>query len=183
MKKYFQLELSNLNTDKDFETLKKEQEEKARDELRENGLDHLISFTLDNFAYRYLETNSSKDITTQFNGKDLYTVTSYEEDPMCALKISEPNAKKGVIELAKKFSSTKGVGLKIRYQLLCDISGISPNGSGTIICKASINWNMDEGFTSDRERESIKVVSYQFSDPLVLRNKLAVLLEDTCQLF
>lgn len=172
-----------MNTEKDFETLKKEQEDKARESLRENGLDHLITFTLDNFAYRYLETKTSKNITTQFNGKDLYTVTSYEEDPMSALKISDPVAKKGAIALAKRFSSTKGLGLKLRYQLSCDISGVSASGSGVIKCISAINWNMDNEFRSDKEFESTKIISYEFSDPLVLRNKLALLLEDSCQIF
>lgn len=172
-----------MNNEKDFETLKKEQEEKAREELKENGLDHLITFTLDNFAYRYLETNSTKNITTQFDGKNLYTVTSYEDDPISALKISDLNAKKGVIGLAKRFSASKGVGLRVRYQILCDISGVSSNGAGVIKCKASINWNMDEDFYSAKDYESVKTISYEFSDPLVLRNKLAVLLEEVCQLF
>ncbi|GEM_PF-1062588 len=172
-----------MSTEKDFETLKKEQEQKAREDLRENGLDHLISFTLDNFAYRYLETSSTKNIVTQFNGKNLYTVTSFEEDPMSALKISDSNAKKGVIGLAKKFSSTKGVGLRVRYQISCDISDVSSNGSGSIVLAASINWNMDNDFISDKEMESVKSISFEFSDPLVLRNKLAALLEDICLIF
>lgn len=168
---------------KDFEVLKKEQEAKARVELEENGLDSLITFTLDNFAYRYLETELSKNIQTEFNGKDIYTVTSIEGNPLNALKLNDPRAKKGSIDLAKRFSATKGVGLRVRLQLGCDTSKVSSSGSGSIKCFASINWNMDSEFKSDPEFESIKSIDYKFSDPLVLRNKLALLLEDVCSIF
>ncbi|PIK15250.1 hypothetical protein [Halobacteriovorax sp. JY17] len=172
-----------MKDNKDFETLKKEQEEKARMELEESGLDHLITFTLENFAYRYLETAHSKNIVSEFNGANQYTVTSFETDPMLALKVSDLNAKKGAISLAKRFSATKGVGLKIRYQLLCDTSGVSGSGPGLMKCRASINWNMDRGFASEAEFESYKEESIEFSDPLVLRNKLSLLLENVCQIF
>jgi hypothetical protein len=172
-----------LKANKDFKTLTKEQEDKARAELEESGLDHLITFTLENFAYRYLETDCTRNIKAVFNGSNQYSVSSIEEDPMSALSISDPKSKKGVISLVKRFSKTKGVGLRVRYQLLCDTSDIGRSGTGLIKCSASINWNLDEDFRSDPELESIKTASIEFDDPLILRNKLALLLEDVCQIF
>lgn len=172
-----------MKANKDFKTLTKEQEDKARAELEESGLDHLISFTLENFAYRYLETDCSKNIKAVFNGSNQYSVSSIEQDPMSALSVSDSKAKKGVISLAKRFSKTKGVGLRVRYQLLCDTSDIAGNGTGRIKCSASINWNLDVEFESAPDLESVKTASIEFDDPLVLRNKLALLLEDVCQIF
>jgi len=183
MIRFFQQGPSKLKErSKEFEQLRIDQEKKAREELQGSGLDQLICFTLDNFAFRYLETSHSKNIQTEFLGEGIYSVHSFELEPMSALKIQDQKAKKGIVTLAKRFSSTKGVGLKVKLELLCDTSKVV-NGSGTIQCHAVINWNMDNDFEDDIDFTSKKSVSYDFSDILDLRNKLALLLEDVCTIF
>lgn len=162
----------------DFEKLKKEQEVRAREALKEDGPEGLLVFTLENFAYRYLETKGSEDIKAQKVSNGHYIVESFELDPMEALKVSDSSAKKGIVELVKSFSSTKGHGLKVKNTLeikLIDDCEVS--------CVSRINWNQQRDFSIEEGSYVEKSSSLKFDDFLLLRNKLALLLEEVCSIY
>jgi hypothetical protein len=162
----------------DFEKLRIEQEQKAREGLNEDGISGLLVFTLENFAYRYLESEGRKDIKATKVKDSHFLVEGSEKDPLVALKVSNPIAKKGVVSLAKSYSSTKGVGLEVRSSIEARL--ISDN---EIECISRINWNQSGGFSLEEDKAVSKSVRFKFDDPLLLRNKLALLLEEVCEIF
>lgn len=167
----------------EIEKLKTEIDIKVRESLDEEGLFGLAVFTLENFAYRYLETESHKEIKAQKNSDSHFYVESVELDPMKALKVSDPLAKKGLISLAKRFSSTKGVGIKLQAQLHINFLSLNSSGSGKVECYSVLNWNLDNDFTNEDDLFVKKLKTFEFSEPILFRNKLALLLEEVCEIF
>ncbi|WP_127717243.1 hypothetical protein [Halobacteriovorax sp. HLS] len=175
--------LNSQSSKEDLEKLKVEMETKARVSLNEEGLNGLLVFTLDNFAYRYLETSSCTDIHSQKKSDHHFYVESEDTDVMSILKTKDPIAKPALIQLAKKFSSTKGVGIKVKYELHCRFTELNSDNTGELECFSIINWNSDQNFKVEEGLHVKKSSKLKFSDPLILRNKLALLLEEVCEIF
>ena len=175
--------LTNQSSKEELEKLRSDMESKARGALNEEGLNGLLTFTLDNFAYRYIETSTHSNIHSQKVSGNHFFVESVNSEVMSILKTKDPKAKKALIELAKKFSSTKGEGLQVQYQIHCQFLELNSDNTGELECYSIVNWNSANGFKLENDLYSKKAVRFKFSDPLVLRNKLALLLEEVCEVF
>jgi hypothetical protein len=138
----------------------------------ESKLYEYLFQTMDNFYYRYLETTVDSDLKTSSMGPHLWGAKSIETSMVDALKITNPVAKKGIIELAK--TVPKAQGPKVQYELMCDVKELTQD-HGKIIFVSSINWGI--------EKESKKTVTFQYEDLAQFRKELALKLEEACEIF
>ena len=144
----------------------------------ESKLYEYLFSTMDNFYYRYLETTQDKNLKTTFFSDHVWGAKSYEGSMVDALKISNPAAKKGIIELAKSFP--KGKGALVEYQLFAEVKELSIN-HGEIHFSSVIHWGFPE-FT-DESKKSQKKVVFKYTDLTQFRKELALKLEDVCENF
>lgn len=162
----------------DKEELEKKIHEQNLERLRqEGGLASLIIFTLENFAFRYLETDSHKDIKCQVVGDNVFVVRSFEEDILRALKSANQDVKQGLISLCKKYPGAESKKLKVSQSITVTIKNDSH-----VVCSAEINWNYPD-FSPHAEYSLVKKEDIKFDDPLYLRNRLALYLESVCEIF
>lgn len=170
-----------MNQEIDKNTSKEELEKLMNDRNREqlsdiSGIGALLKYNLENFAYRYLETSTVKNIKCQIDGND-YFVTSVEEDILQALKWENKALKAELIKLCKLHPGTKSKNLKVQLKL-----GSLILNDNLVECYAVVNWNQDN-FKEDLENRIEKRVSIRFDDPLELRNTHAKFLEEVCEIF
>ncbi|WP_419172600.1 hypothetical protein [Halobacteriovorax sp.] len=159
----------------DKEKLTEEMNAKNRDWLIESGgISSLFIHNLENFAYRYLETSVDKGIKCFIDG-DLYRVSSTEPSIIEALKWENPQLKKSLIDLCKKFPGKASQELRVKLNIETKMIGEHKNE-----CSASIKCLLPSGESSTL---SEKTASMTFEDPIELRNKHAALLEDVCTIF
>lgn len=134
--------------------------------------------TMDNFYYRYLETTQNQNLRTQKLAPHLWGARSTETSMVDALKIQNPVAKKGIIELAK--SVPKAQGPAVQYELLADVEELTPK-HGKIIFVAQINWGFPD--YEDEARQFKKTVVFKYDDLAQFRKELAQKLEEVCDAF
>jgi hypothetical protein len=134
--------------------------------------------TMDNFYYRYLETTSDKNLKTKCFGPHLWGARSTETSMVDALKIKNPHAKKGMIEMAKTIPKDKGP--KVVYELLADVESLSPD-KGKIHFFAKISWDHPEFQGTEKKFE--KRVDFGYQDFAQFRKELAQKLEEVCEAF
>jgi len=134
--------------------------------------------TMDNFYYRYLETTVSRDMRTQKLAPHLWGARAVETSMVDALKIQNPIAKKGIIELAK--SVPKDQGPAVQYELLADVEELTPE-HGKIIFVAQINWGFPD--FEDESKQFKKSVVFKYEDLAQFRKELAQKLEEVCASF
>lgn len=144
----------------------------------ESKLYEYLFETMDNFYYRYLETSSDKDLKTKSFGAHLWGAKTSETNIVDALKITNPNAKKGMIEMAKAFP--KAQCPSVRYELLANVEDLTID-HGEIQFTSSINWGFPE-FT-DSSKVFKKTVTFKYTDLAQFRKELALKLEDACEIF
>lgn len=154
-----------------------------QDKVRESFGDEAKLFeylfqTMDNFYYRYLETTTDRDLRTTPVGPHLWGARSSEGSMVDALKITNPEAKKGIIELAK--SVPKAQGPRVQYELLCDVRELKPD-HGELSFISVINWGFPE--FNDTSKVCKKTVSFKYQDLAQFRKELALKLEDACSIF
>ena len=162
--------MSNQSYNK--EELQKEVDNKARASIQsDDGLDQLVRFTLDNFAYRYLETKNNKDLKSALKADQTWGVESKESDLLEALKAQNPQTKKLLIQKAKDHAKKDGatVTLALEIKIMDSLA----------LCKASVSWNSDSKDVIIAENQT----KLAFEDLLDLRNRLAKVLEDACGVF
>ena len=161
---------------KSKEELEKEINEKNREALQSgDALSALMVHNLENFAYRYLETEASKNIKCQNEGAT-YWVESIEDDIYTALKWDNPVLKPKLIDVCKQYPGQKSKEIKIKL-----ILGTTFKSDKEVTCFAMINWNFPNFEHS--EKEICRIKNFSFNDPLELRNKHALLLEEVCEIF
>lgn len=134
--------------------------------------------TMDNFYYRYLETTLNQNLHTKSLGPHLWGAKSQESNMVEALKIKNPVAKKGIMELAK--SVPKAEGPSVQYELLVNVEELKPD-RGEVDLVAVINWGWPDFETEDKELK--KTVKFKYSDLGEFRKHLAQKLEEACDLF
>lgn len=134
--------------------------------------------TMDNFYYRYLETTVSQNMRTQKLAPHLWGARSTETSMVDALKIQNPVAKKGIIELAK--AVPKAQGPAVQYELLADVEELTPE-HGKIIFVAQINWGFPD--FENEEKQFKKTVIFKYDDLQQFRKELAQKLEEVCEAF
>jgi len=144
----------------------------------ESKLYEYLFSTMDNFYYRYMETTQDKNLKTQFFKDHIWGAKSEEGSMINALKISNPVAKKGIIELAK--SVPKGQGAIVRYELQAQVRELTLD-HGEIHFTSVIDW----GFPSfiDEDKKVQKKVIFKYEDLSQFRKELALKLEEVCDNF
>jgi hypothetical protein len=154
-------------------------QEKVRSTYGEQSKMFEYLFTImDNFYYRFLETTAQKNLKTQHLGPHLWGAKSYEGSMVDALKITNPVAKKGIIELAK--SVPKSEGPRVIYELLANVEELTVE-HGEIHFVAIINWGYPD--YDDEEKQTKKTVVFKYSDLAQFRKELALKLEEVCETF
>lgn len=144
----------------------------------ESKLFQYLFQTMDNFYYRYIETTVSKDLKTIELGNHVWGARSVESSMVDALKITNPNAKKGMIEMAKAYP--KAMNPEVRYEISADVQKLTID-QGEIRIKALINWGFPE--FQDKEKKTEKVITFKYTDLQQFRKELALKLEEACEIF
>ena len=136
----------------------------------ESKLLHYLFETLDNFYYRYLETSTDKNLKTSQLSHQVWGAMSVERSMVDALKITNPEAKTGLIEMAK---TTAKIDAKVQYTLKVEVQELKPD-HGQLYVISEIFWGTG--------RVSKKVV-FKYEDLAQFRKELALKLEEACSLF
>jgi hypothetical protein len=134
--------------------------------------------TMDNFYYRYIETSLNKELKTTSYGPHLWGAKSRETDMVVALKITNPVAKKGIMELAK--SVPKAQHPAVQYELLANVEELTTD-HGEIHLISVINWGWPD--FNDQEKVFKKKVMFKYSDLSEFRKHLALKLEEVSEAF
>lgn len=154
-------------------------QEKVRTTFGEQSklYEYLFS-TMDNFYYRYLETTTDRDLKTKQLAPHLWGAKSSESSMVDALKITNPDARKGIIELAK--SVPKAQGPRVEYELLANVEELTAD-KGEIHFVSVINWGFPD--FDDKSKRVQKTVVFKYNDLAQFRKELALKLEDVCGIF
>lgn len=136
----------------------------------ESKMLHYLFETMDNFYYRYLETTTDRNLKTCELGTHVWGAESVEKSMVDALKITHPEAKKGLIEMAK---TTPKDQAQVKYSLSAEVLELKPD-HGQLTLKSSIDWG--------RDGVSKKVI-FKYEDLAQFRKELAIKLEEVCTLF
>lgn len=157
-----------------------EWQDKLRSSFSEAGqLLQFLTTTMDNFYYRYLETEESKNLKTEIFAPHTYGAMSFESNMVNALKISHAETKKSLIGFAK--SIPKSEGPKIRYKLSCEIKELTQD-FGHLIISSEISWDFPD-FNAKTDKIVRKQVDFKYNDLGEFRKLLALKLESVCELF
>lgn len=152
--------------------LQAEVNEKARASVADDaGLDELMRFTLDNFAYRYLETKNTQGLKSQAISRATWRVEGQESELIEALKAQNEKTKQALIAKAKAHAKKDGATVYPWIEIEVKDS--------LALCRAGVDWE------SDGARETIakSETRLEFEDGLHLRNKIAKSLEEACGVF
>lgn len=144
----------------------------------ESKLYEYLFETMNNFYYRYLETTINQDLKTTALGPHLWGAKSVETSMVDALKIQNPEAKKGLIEFAK--NTPKAMGPEVHYSLLADVKELTPD-HGMIRFTSTIDWSFPE--FNDPSKKFQKNVTFKYEDLAQFRKELALKLEEVCSIF
>lgn len=154
-------------------------QEKVRENFGdESKLYEYLFQTMDNFYYRYLETTTDSDLKTKSLAPHLWGARSSESSMVDALKITNPVAKKGIIELAK--AVPKSEGPSVQYELMCDVEELTID-HGEIRFVSMINWGFPDFENSAKQFK--KTVIFKYQDLAQFRKELALKLEEACAIF
>lgn len=155
-------------------------QEKLKSSFAEaGGMLHYLTSTMDNFYYRYIETEESKNLKTQILAPQVYGAISFETNMVQALKVSNPEIKKPLIEFAK--SVPKSQNPKIRYSISCEIKELTPD-HGHLILLSEISWDFPS-FNNDPSLCVQKKINFKYNDLTEFRKKFALKLDEVCELF
>lgn len=152
--------------------LQEEADAKARASVQgDAGLDELMRFTLDNFAFRYLETKNASELKSYAIASHAWRVEGCESELMEALKAQNPETKKALITRAKEHGRKDGANVYAWLEVSIK--------DQTAICRAGVDWESDGQRANVSKQES----KLKFDDELMLRNSLARALEEVCVVF
>lgn len=154
-------------------------QEKVRESFGDEAkLYEYLFNTMDNFYYRYIETTVNQNLKTEHLGPHLWGARSSEPSMVDALKITNPTAKKGIIELAKLVPKSEGPS--VRYELLANVEELTPD-RGEIHLVSTINWGHPDFDRKDKQFS--KTVVFKYTDLAQFRKELALKLEEVCAIF
>lgn len=163
-------ELSGLSK----EQLAQKMHQKNTEMLSGDGIEQLIAFNLENFAYRYLQKNE-EEIKCQKEGKTLW-VESLENNIIDALKTNHKELKSELIELCKKYPGPKSKEIEI-----LSILGTEIINESKVRCFSTVSWDFPH--FKDPKQSVTLTKDFSFEDPLDLRNIHAALLEELTDIF
>jgi hypothetical protein len=143
----------------------------------EKLLSYLLE-TMDNFLYRYLETTENKNLKSFQIAPHIFGQESFESSMVEALKITHPEAKAGIMELAK--TVPKAQKPMVKYRLQAQVKELTSE-RGHLVLTASINW--DFPLFMDKTKVSKREIDFKYTDLGQFRKELALKLEAACELF
>lgn len=156
-----------------------EWQEKVRSTFGDEGRMYEYLFeTMDNFYYRYLETTVDQNLKTQKLSDHVWGARSKETSMVDALKISNPEARKGIIAMAK--THPKSENPEVRYELSVNVEKLTSD-QGKLTLMAKIDWGFPD-FTNQEKKFSKKVI-FTYDDLAQFRKELALKLEEVCEGF
>lgn len=163
----------------DKERLEKEMKEKVLGNLQSpEEIGNLISFNLRNFSYRYLESDTTGKGEPEKRENTLL-IELKEPTLAQALKTSNQQTRKGLIDLAKSFS--KKDNPCVCYRMGVILENLNHRGGGDFKVFAEVNWDFPHFGSNEKSNRLEKKVSY--GDGFELRNDLARILEEVCEVF
>jgi hypothetical protein len=142
-----------------------------------NLYDYLFT-TMDNFYYRYIETTQNKNLKTTELENKTWGARSSENSMVDALKLTNPVARKGIIELAK--STPRSMNPSVRYELSAFIKDLRSQ-TGEIHLTSVIDWGYPD--YNDEAKRFKKTVQFKYSELTQFRKELALKLEEVCEAF
>jgi hypothetical protein len=134
--------------------------------------------TMENFFYRYLETTQDKGLKVKELAPNTYGASSTETNMMEALKIQNPVARPGIMELAKNVPKAQHPA--VRYSLIIEIKEMSAE-EGHLIISSIIDWHHPDFHQPPGQAK--KIVDFKYRDLGVFRKELALKLEEASQFF
>lgn len=134
--------------------------------------------TLDNFYYRYIETSISNDLHTTEILPGVFGALSFESNMVDVLKKPHPDAKAGIIDLAKRIPRDQRP--MVRYGLWVEVKDLSQD-YGKMKIVSEINWGFPE--FQDNSKRLQKTVNFEYNDYQIFRKELALRLEEAAELF
>lgn len=154
-------------------------QEKVKQSFGDEGkLFEYLFETLENFFYRYLETSENKNLRVQELAPGIYGARSFEGNLVDALKIKNPIAKPGMIEMAKSIPRSQAP--KVRYELSTEVRELTAE-RGQLIIRAVIHWDFPE--FSDSSKSAEKRIDFVYRELAQFRKELALHLEEACEHF
>jgi hypothetical protein len=138
-----------------------------------------ITNTLEQFAYRYLETTISTNIKPIHNDSKFIIVESYESNLKEVLKNKNPKILSGIKSLALKFSPKENP--TIRNQIKITINKLTVD-QGDLHLQSTINWDYPH-FQSGQENEISQTIHFTYQELAEFRKKFPLHLETICELF
>ena len=170
----------------------KEEISKLEEEMKTKVLQHFsgqkdildyIEFTLNNFSYRYLESETTGALKVQWHleegGGGRLEVVAFEPQLSQSLKTKNSETRKGIIEMAK--TSKKSDGAKVRYTLGVSWDSLSEDDV-VIKAYAEVNWGFPE-YPDKKENLNRLEKEFNYGDPFEMRNNFPRELEDICDVF
>lgn len=134
--------------------------------------------TMDNFYYRYLETSESQNLKTHELENHIWGAKSFESSMVEALKTTNPDAKKGIMELARTIPKAKKP--MVRYALFSNVKLLTSD-KGQIEITSEINWDFPD--FKDQSKQVQKTILFNYQELAEFRKNLALKLEEACELF
>lgn len=156
-----------------------EWQEKVRSTFGDEGqLYNYLFETMDNFYYRYLETTVDQNLKTMKLSDHIWGARSRETSMVDALKITNPAAKKGMIEMAK--AHPKSENPEVRYELSANVERLTID-QGKLTLTSKIDWGFPD--FNDPSKVYSKKVIFTYEDLAQFRKELALKLEEVCEGF
>jgi hypothetical protein len=109
-----------------------------------------------------------------------YIVEGFDSKLKDYLKSNNEKIKAGSLNLAKTIPYKDGPQLKLSLNI--KVVQFEPGRGGVVEVFSRVNWGFPE-FADDKLLFEEKKVSLIFEDIIILRNKLAKILETACELF
>jgi hypothetical protein len=142
-------------------------------------LSHFLAELIGNFSYRYLENETTPSPIIENNAPLSFIVHSLEADMKVALKTTSSVARDGIVDLIKKVGLKNNPKVQYTLALSAQVSG---QNKIEIKITTAINWNYPN-FEIIKNSIHQKSITKNYSDFIEMRNELARLIEDSCDIF
>jgi hypothetical protein len=158
---------------KDLDKWKREHSANIEQELgTTEGLYSYIQVTVNNFAYRYIETDHSGEVEIQSPQQGFFVCEAEERDMNRARQTENQKVLKGLERKNPK---------SLRNILMVSVSDFNGK-SGNIDMVGVVHWGEPE-FAPNSPDQHMKKVQFKFSDVMEFRNDFAKYLEQACEVF
>jgi hypothetical protein len=134
--------------------------------------------TLENFFYRYLETNSHKNLKVSELAPKTFGALSFEANLMEVLRSPHPQAKAGLIDMAKSIPRSENP--QVRYGLWAQVNELLAD-RGELKIIGEVHWDFPT--FSDTRKSLRREVNFKYSELAEFRKNLALKIEEAAEVF